>query len=68
MSLESIRQELREMGVDFEERKANLTNAPEIVIPMEDISSSKARQIEYLCTSNEGVVSKKNENWVVTQL
>jgi len=68
MSLETIRNELQEMGVEFKERTANLTEEPEIVIPMTSVSSSKARQIEYLCTSNEGIVSKESEQWVVTNL
>lgn len=68
MSLETISTELEDMGVDYEERQANLTGEPELVIPVTDLSASKVRQIEYLCTSNEGIVSKNTDQWVVSNL
>lgn len=68
MSLEQICNELDEMNVDYHEQDAELTNVHEVVIPITDVSASKARQIEFLCTSNEGIVNKNTDEWVVQNL
>lgn len=68
MSLEQICDELEEMGVDYYERDTQLTQTHEVVIPITDVPASKARQIEFLCTSNEGIVSKNTDEWVVQRL
>lgn len=68
MSLETIQDELDEMDVEYTRDTKDFTNEPVIRIPITDISATQARQIEYLCTSNETIVSKKDPAWKVTPL
>lgn len=68
MSLETIQDELDKMGVDYTRDTKDFTNEPIIHIPVTDMSATQARQIEYLCTSNETIVSKKEPAWEVTPL
>jgi len=68
MALNVICSELEDMDVTFTKQNANLSKVTEIVIPITDVSSSKARQIEYVCTSNEGIVTKNEEEWIVQNL
>lgn len=68
MSLETICNELDKMEVKYSRQDTKMTNTPEVVIPITNISASKARQIEFLCTSNEGIVTKNSDKWVVQNL
>jgi len=56
------------MEVAYKTTVSDFTNVEEVVIPTTDISPARLRQIEYLCTSNEGIVTKNESKWVIQEL
>lgn len=68
MAFETIKSELDAMEVSYEESTRGLTNAPELRIDVSELSSGKARQVEFVCTSNECIVSKDTDVWHIEEL
>lgn len=68
MTFETIKSELDAMEVSYEEQTRGLTNTPELRVDVAELSRGEARQVEFVCTSNECIVSKDTEVWSIEQL
>lgn len=68
MSLDEVTNELDNMDVPYQTGERGLTGTPEVIIDVTSLSDSKARQVEYMCTSHECIVTKDSETWNVELL